>query len=311
LAAPVPSASTHAHTRQAVGTLVASAVVFGFMAVTARVASRRIPAAEVAMFRFLLGVLVVAVVAVTGRATLRPTKWGWLLMRGIFGGTAVLLYFSCIEHVGAGLATLLNYTAPVWTMLLGWWLLGERPRRTAAVALVLTLLGVVGVVGGSLRTVHNGVWALAGVFSAMASGVAITSIRAVRRRSADGAGESAWTVFASFTGFGLLVTLPGVFGPLGRWVTPLASDWGILAAVAVLSVVAQLLMTQALEHVTGATMGIIHQLTVIVAMLCGVLFLGERLAGWSLVGSVLTVSGVAWTVLTASRPLSPPPAPDA
>jgi drug/metabolite transporter (DMT)-like permease len=281
------------------------------MAVTARVASRHIPGPEVAMFRFLVGVVAVAAAVLAGKATLRPRRWGWLLMRGIFGGTAVLLYFLCIQHVGAGLATLLNYTAPVWTMLLGWWLLGERPRSTAAVALLLTLLGVACVVGGNLRSVHTGLWALAGVFSAMASAVAITSIRAVRRRSADGVGESAWTVFASFTGFGLLVTLPGVVGPLGHWVMPAPFEWGVLAAVAVLSVVAQLMMTQALEHVTGATMGIIHQLTVVVAMLCGVLFLGERLDGWSLVGTVLTISGVAWTVLMASRPVPPPQAPGA
>jgi drug/metabolite transporter (DMT)-like permease len=305
LAAPV-TASSHAHTRQAVATLVGSAILFGFMAVAARVASHRIPGPELAMFRFLLGVVTVAVAVATGRATLRPRKWGWLLMRGIFGGAAVFLYFSCIEHVGVGLATLLNYTAPVWTMLLGWWLLAERPRGAAVVALALTVVGVVCVVGGSLRTIHNGIWALAGVFSAMASGVAITSIRAVRRRSADGVGESSWTVFASFTGFGLLVTLPGVFGPLGRWVTPSAFEWGVVAGVAVLSVVAQLMMTQALAHATGATMGIIHQLTVVVAMLCGVLFLGERLAGWALAGTVLTVSGVAWTVLTASRPAPSP-----
>jgi drug/metabolite transporter (DMT)-like permease len=214
--------------------------------------------------------------------------------------------------VGAGLATLLNYTAPVWSMLLGWWLLGERPRRSAAVALVLTLVGVVCVVSGSLRGLHNGGWAFAGVFSAFASGVAITSIRAVRRRGADGTGgESAWTVFASFTGFGLLTTLPAVFGPFGHWVVPSAADWGVLVAVGVISVVAQLLMTQALEHVTGATMGIIHQLTVVVALASGVLFLGERLTGWSLFGAVVTVSGVAWTVLMTSRPVPPPLAPGA
>jgi drug/metabolite transporter (DMT)-like permease len=310
LAAP-GSSPEHAHTRQAIATLVGSAFLFGLMAVTARVASRRIPGPEVAMFRFLVGVVAVALATLTGRATLRPRKWGWLLMRGIFGGTAVLLYFMCIEHVGAGLATLLNYTAPVWTMLLGWWLLGERPRSTAAVALLLTLLGVSCVVSGSLRSVHNGIWALAGVFSAMASAVAITSIRAVRRRSAGGAGESSWTVFASFTGFGLLVTLPGVFGPLGHWVMPVRFEWGVLACVAVLSVAAQLMMTHALEHVTGATMGIIHQLTVVVAMVCGVLFMGEHLDGRSMVGTVLTISGVAWTVLMASRPVPSPEPPSA
>jgi drug/metabolite transporter (DMT)-like permease len=303
--------SSHAHTRQAVSTLVASAFLFGVMAVTARIASRRIPGPEVAMVRFAIGVLAVLGAAALGRASLRPRRWGWLLLRGIFGGMAVFLYFSCIEHVGAGLATLLNYTAPVWSMLLGWWLLGERPRRSAAVALALTLLGVICVVHGSLSGLANGVWAFAGVFSAFASGVAITSIRAVRRRSADGSGsESSWTVFASFTGFGLLTTLPAVFGPLGRWVTPGPWDWALLAAVGAISVVAQLLMTQALEHVTGATMGIIHQLTVVVALVCGVLFLGEHLTGWSLVGAVLTVSGVAWTVLTTARPApaSLPPA---
>ena len=281
------------------------------MAVLARIASFRIPGPEVALFRFVIGVVAVVAAVLLGRAKLQPRRWGWLLLRGIFGGAAVFLYFSCIAHVGAGLATLLNYTSPVWVMLLSWWLLGERPRRATAVALALTLLGMVCVVGGSLRSVHNGIWALAGVFSAFASGVAVTSIRAVRRPSADGDSESSWTVFASFTGFGLLTTLPAVFGPLGHWVTPTPREWGLVAGVGVLSVVAQLMMTQALEHVTGATMGIVHQLIVVVAMACGVLFLGERLTGWSLVGSILTVSGVAWTVLTTSRRTLPAVAPGA
>lgn len=281
------------------------------MAVAARIASRTIPGPEVAMFRFVVGVLAVLAAMALGHARLRPRRWGWLLLRGIFGGAAVFFYFVSIEHVGAGMATLLNYTAPVWSMLLGWWLLGERPRRTAAVALALTLLGVACVVGGSLQATHGGIWSLAGALSAVASGVAVTSIRAVRRRGADGSSESSWTVFASFTGFGLLVTLPGVFGPLGHWVTPSPFELGVLAGVGVLSVGAQLLMTQALEHVTGATMGIIHQLAVVVALVSGVLFMDERLTGWSLLGAVLTLSGVAWTVLTASRPAPPPVAPGA
>jgi drug/metabolite transporter (DMT)-like permease len=107
------------------------------------------------------------------------------------------------------------------------------------------------------------------------------------------------------------VTLPGVFGPVGQWVTPTPFDWGVLVGVGVLSVVAQLLMTQALEHVTGSTMGIIHQLAVVVALACGVLFMDERLTTWSLIGAVLTLSGVAWTVLTAARPVPPPVAPGA
>lgn len=291
-------------------TLIASAFLFGFMAVAARIASRTIPGPQVAMVRFAVGCLAVVLVVAAGAATLRPRAWGWLLLRGIFGGVAVFCYFSAIEKIGVGLATLLNYTAPIWSMLLGWWLLGERPRRSAVGALALTIAGVVCVVGSSVRALENGVWAIAGVASAVCSGVAVTSIRAVRRRGAA-AVESSWTVFASFTAFGLLTALPGVFGPFGRWVTPTAVEWGVLASVGLMSVGAQLLMTQALEHVTGATVGIVQQLAVVVTLLCGVLFMGERLTGWAMIGSVLTMSGVAWTVVASSRAAPPPAVPGA
>jgi hypothetical protein len=38
-----------------------------------------------------------------------------LIYRGVFGGLAVLLYFLAIAHIPVGLATLLIYTAPVWS----------------------------------------------------------------------------------------------------------------------------------------------------------------------------------------------------
>ena len=35
-----------------------------------------------------------------------------LLLRGAYGGAAVLFYFLGIAHLPVGIATLLNYTAP-------------------------------------------------------------------------------------------------------------------------------------------------------------------------------------------------------
>jgi drug/metabolite transporter (DMT)-like permease len=89
-----------------------------------------------------------------------------------------------------------------------------------------------------------------------------------------------------------------VLGPLGHWVSPSRADWALLLLVAGLSVGAQLTMTEALEHLTGATMGIIQQLAVVVALAGGIV-LGERLTPWSLLGSVLTLAGVAWIVLVS------------
>lgn len=291
--------------RRARASLVGSSVLFGLMAVAVRAASARIPAAEIALVRFATGSLAVAVAVMLGRARLRPARWAWLLARGFFGGTAVLLYFWSIEHIGVGVATLLNYTAPVWAMLLGWWLLDEKPRATAVAALGLTLLGMVCVVSDRLSGLRAGIWELVGVAAAICSGVAMTSVRAARRRSDDGLSESAWTVFASFTSFGVVVTLPAVIAPFGSWISPHPGEWLLLLAVGLLSLVAQLIMTAALEHVTAATSGIVHQLTVVIALVCGIVFFDERLTSWALLGSALTISGVAWTVLSSSSKARP------
>ncbi len=301
----VPQAvPAHAHdARRASLTLLVSATLFAVMALAARVVSVRISGPQIALLRFASGLVVVLVAVLIGRAVIKPRRWGWLLARGLFGGVAVFSYFSCIEHAGVGIATLLNYTAPVWSLLLSWWLLHERPRPQAVIALAVTLCGVVLVVGGRVAGLHAGFWEGVGVFSAVCSGLAVTSIRAVRRRAADGlSAENSWTVFGSFTTLGIVATLPGVVGPFGHWVAPTGTEWALLLIVAATSIVAQMLMTDALEHVTAANMGIIHQLTVVIAMVCGVLIFGEHITAASLAGSVITVAGVVWTTLAPTRP---------
>jgi len=283
--------------RRAALTLLGSATLFALMALCTRLASARIPGPQIALVRFALGMVIVAAVRALGRIDLRPRHWRWLGARGLFGGLAVVAYFGCIQHVGVGIATLLNYTAPVWSLLFSWALLGERPRANAVAAMVLALAGVV-LVAGHSGSLAADFWQGAGVFSAISSGIAVTSIRAVRRPSASGLpSEGSWTVFASFTTLGFLATLPFV---VGRWVQPAPREWAIIFAVGAISIAGQLLMTHALEHITAPSSGIISQLTVVLALAGGLLFFDERLSTRAVVGSVLTMAGVVWIVLSAS-----------
>ena len=291
--------SLHAgSTRKAVLTALASSGLFATMAMVARLLARAIPGPQVALVRFAIGVAVVLVYLAISRADLRPRRWGWVISRGVFGGIAVLLYFLCIEKIGVGIATLLNYTSPVWSMTFAWLLLRERPRHHAFVALGLTLVGVALVTSGRAGEWRLGTWELVGICSAVMSGMAITSIRATRRQTADGASnESSWTVFASFTVLGLLTTLPTVFPPLGTWVAPTASEWLLLLGCGVLGVCAQLLMTSAFGMLTAVGMGILQQTTVVLTMVGGLLFFDEPISPRGTVGSIITVAGVVWSVL--------------
>jgi drug/metabolite transporter (DMT)-like permease len=270
------------------------------MAMVVRGLARTIPGPQIAMIRFAIGVAVVLLLLVRLRAELRPRRWGWLVSRGVFGGTAVLLYFISIERIGVGVATLLNYTSPVWSMLFAWLLLRERPPRQAFAALATTLVGVALVVSGQSHGWRLGGWELLATLSAVLSGMAITSIRATRRPSREGPpSESSWTVFASFTTLGLLATLPAVLPPYGRWVAPGGREWLLLVCCGLLSVGGQVLMTASLGRLTAVNLGILQQVTVVLTMAGGIAVFGEPLRLRGAVGSVITLGGVLWSVLSS------------
>lgn len=301
--------------RRAALQLVASSTLFACMALATKQVAGRVPGPQVAMIRFAAGVVAAVVALAAGRIEIRPQRWGWLFLRGFFGGIAVLTFFMCIERVPVGLATLLNQTQPIYTMLFAWMLLRERPTRAAVVALPLSTVGVALIVGVRATELRAGWGEALGVVSAITSGVAMTAIRAARRDGHDGRPpDSAWSVFFSFTALGFLVTAPAALPPIGTWVRPTGGEWLLLLAVGVFSVGAQLIMTDALRHIGGATAGIISQLFVLLAMIGGALVFGDRVTASLLVGGALTLSGVALAIVgSAAQPsvkAAPASAPD-
>jgi drug/metabolite transporter (DMT)-like permease len=275
-----------------------AAVLFALMAIVAKQAAARLPGPEVACVRFLVGLAMVGVVAT--RRRLRAHNWRGLFLRGAFGGAAVLCYFLAIEHLPVGFATLLNYTAPVFTALWAAIFLREPIGRAAVGALAVTTAGVALVIVGQREnappgTYGFGPWQLVGVLSAVLSGAAVATIREVRRT------DGSWEIFASFCVVGALVTgVPAA----PRWVTPTGAEWGWLAAVGLISVVAQIMMTYALRDVRAALTGIIMQLTPVAAIVLGALLFGERAHGLQIAGAAVTLVGVSWGGWIASAPPS-------
>ena len=75
--------------------MCASALAFAAMAAFAKLAAGAVPGPEVAFFRFVLGSLVC--LAVHQRRPLRAQNRRGLVLRGLFGGCAVLCYFTSID----------------------------------------------------------------------------------------------------------------------------------------------------------------------------------------------------------------------
>jgi drug/metabolite transporter (DMT)-like permease len=278
----------------AVAALASAALVFAIMAVLARAAAGRVPATEIAFVRFAVGLLACGVAAL--RVPFRAHNKLGLVLRGAYGGTAVLFYFLAIAHLPVGIATLLNYTMPVFAAIYAAVFLREVVARGTLLALAITTVGVALVIAGTAPPRADGglgvgVWHLVGLGSAMLSGAAVATIRQVRKS------DGSWEIFAAFCVAGALVTGPPA---LVQWVPPRPAEWAALIGVGLTSVIAQLLMTYALRYVRAALGGVIAQLTPVGSMALGWLLLDERIGGLALVGAALTLAGVTLGTYLAS-----------
>ena len=63
-------------------------------------------------------------------------------VRATFGGLAVLLYFIAIQHINVGVATLLNYTAPIWSGMFSMFFIGEHFSTRVLIPLPIALAGI-------------------------------------------------------------------------------------------------------------------------------------------------------------------------
>lgn len=265
------------------------------MAFASKLAAARLSGSEVALLRFAFMMLPVLVPAVA-RQALAFQRRDLLFYRGFFGGTAVLLYFLAIQHLPVGIATLLNYSSPVWSILFAALFLGERIDRRLALPFLASMAGLALAAGGGGargELLRVGPWELVGIVSSVLSGAALAAIRAARRS------ESSWAIYASFTLFGLLVCAPlGLAG----FKPPTPREWLLLAVVGAMSIAAQLLVTYAYRWVTNLQAGVLAQLTVVLSLALGAVFLGDRLTPLQLAGSALALGGVIGVIWLQATP---------
>ena len=274
--------------------MVLASLLFAVMAVCAKEAVAHLPGSQVACMRFILGAATVAVLAAGGLKLRAHNPWA-LLLRGLLGGGAVLLYFVAISHLPVGVATLLNNSSPLFVAVFSWVFLREPFSWRTLMALAVTSVGVVLVVLGNASSVGGPTlslrWVFMGLGSAVFAGGAVTTMRAMRKR------EGAWEIFLALCVIGSVITgIPAAF----EFVWPTRHDLFWVALTGFLSVGSQILLTYSLRYVPAVRAGLLMQLTPILTFILGALWLGEfpSMLGW--LGSIVTIGGVCWGMWSRS-----------
>ena len=277
-----------------IGVILLSSVLFGAMAVCVRAASRSMPAGQIAFIRF-LGSLLVLLALRSGRS-LRPVgPLPRVLLRGLLGAGAIVLYYRGIEGAGAGLATLLHCTYPIWTALFATTIMRERFDLGLGVAIALCLAGIVVVVGpGANLSAAATLGSASALVASILAGGAVTTARHLRLV------ESAFLVTTYFMAVGTLFTAPALLGDLPTISPALAAA---LVGVVLTSVAAQYLLHQGLGFAPATQASLAAATSTVSAAVFEALWLGERLSTHTLAGAAFMVAAVA---LAAGRQPSPP-----
>ena len=267
-----------------VGVILLASFLFGAMAVSVRIASRDMPAMQIAFVRFVGSLLVL--LAFNSRTVLRPRPGNFkrLLQRGLLGAGAIVLYYFAIQGAGAGLATLLQCTYPIPASIFAALLMDERLSGRSVAAVALNLAGVLIVLGpGSSLSPTATLGALSALGASVLAGGAVATARHLR------ASENASLITIYFMAVGAVVTAPALFFGMPHISMTLV---GALAAVVLTSAGGQWLLHHGLGF-TSATQGSLACATSVVsAAVLEALLLGERLSQHTLLGACLMVVAV-------------------
>ena len=217
----------------------------------------------------------------------------WSVVVGLVLAPFIVVYLGAVSLVGAALASILLYTAPMWVAVLGRVVLGEGLGCRGVLALVLGFVGVVLAVGG----VGSSVFPLEGVLLGLLSGL-LYACYIVLARVALLRGASSLEVGLHSQPIAALGV--AAISPPPRPPTPVDVVWALYMGVATM-LVPYMLNARALALLEAYRVSIISLVEPVSATLLAHLLLHETLTREQLIGASLVLLAAAITSTPSTR----------
>lgn len=196
-----------------------------------------------------------------------------------YAATAILFVVSTKLTTAAN-AILLQYTAPAFAALFGIWYLGERPRRSDWITLVVVMGGMV--LFFLDRLTLAGLW---GNIAALVSGFTFAWMALFMRRQKDTSPMESVLLGNLLAG---LAGIPFMTGDL-----PDPAGWLRLAALGVVQLgMAYVFFTKAIRHVTAVESLLIPTIEPVLNPIWTLLFIGEVPGPLALCGGAVIIGAV-------------------
>jgi drug/metabolite transporter (DMT)-like permease len=265
-------------------------VSFMAMAISGRELAAELTTFQILFFRSLVGLAAVAVLLQrSGWTQVRTKKFGTHLVRNLahFGGQYG--WFYGLAYIPLTEVFALEFTVPIWTVILATIVLGERMNRPRALAVAIGFVGILVILRPGIAIVSPAALAV------LASALAYAASHVLTKRLSST--ETPLAILFYMT----VIQLPLGFVPaLPGWVWPSASLWPWVAVVALTALSAHYCLARAFRLADATVVVPMDFLRLPLVAVVGFVFYGEALQVWVLVGAVI-VFAAAWLNLMSAR----------
>jgi drug/metabolite transporter (DMT)-like permease len=253
-----------------------------------------------AAIRMIGGAVILTVALLALRRSFKIVEPWTVAAIGLFQTAGAQGLIALALHGGeAGKSAVLNYTLPVWVMLLGFLFLKERPRTGQWAATAVALIGIatmafVGAKPGSLEPV------LFALGSSFCWGVGVVINQALMRRHPGGIDTLVLTTWQMIVGSAVLgIVALIVPEPPIQWTTGFVL--AVLYNIGPATAVAFIIWFTLQRRIEANVLSLIVLIVPLVGVVSGSIQLGERPSPPDTIGMLLILAAIALMVLTQPK----------
>ena len=262
--------------------MLLSAFFAAFSGAIAKVLSETMDPIEMVFYRNIIGVFIILYSLKKSPVFINKSKLHLLVLRGIFGSLAMVLFFYTIAHIPLGEAIVLNKTSPFFVTILAFYLMNESINKNTIIALVIGFMGIILIMKpfGIEISIEHMMGVLGGFFAAAAYAT-IKKIKDIYDTK---------LIMLSFMGIGSIIPLLLYFST--SYVTfSIYTDfftWSLLILMAVISTVSQWFLTKAYSLSQASIIGVVSYSSIPFAIGFGVM-LGDSFPDLYAFGGIVLI----------------------
>jgi len=268
--------------------LVVLGPIWGYGWVATKVSLEYSQPLTFAALRVVLTALVLFLVLIVTRRSLRPPPLGYTTVIGLLQTTAFVgLVIVALNSGATGKIAVLTYTMPFWLLLLAWAFLGERLRGVQWITVILAFAGLVLVVAPwHIEGLTSSVLTVAGGLAWAASALVVKLMQ--RKHHVDVLSLTTWQMAIGALPLVLAAVLTYSGGP--DWTA--AFIWGLAYNVIFANAVAWVLWLYALRTLSAGAAGLGTLAIPVVGVVAAWLQLGEVPSAVEGVGMALIIGAL-------------------